>query len=391
MVRIGLFYFTLFFSFSVVIMYVPLYLQSQGLGKDQIGLIVAMGSIISVIGQPFWGFVSDKIKSTRTVLLFVMIFSLLTSSLFFSANTFILIIFLYTFFMFFMTSSGPLTDSIAMQFATDHNKNYGVLRSCGTVGVGTSSFILGIIIGIVGIQYIGWMYGIIMIVAIPLVFLLYDKRRGGKNQAPISISSVKIIVKNKKYLWMVFITFILLITHKMNDSLFSIYLTEVGGRESQVGLAWMIATFSSVPAFVLTGMLIKRYHEIGLVAIAAFLFSIRWFLYGYFDDPQILIYLQGMQGITFPFLFVAAFTYVTKQLPKELLATGQLMFMASTMGMGGLIGSAGGGWYMEHFSPQGAYLLCGIITLFGCLLASVTYVYLMRKDRREKSKIQMEN
>lgn len=380
MIRLAVFYFVLYCSFAVVLMFLPLYLQYQGLATDRIGLIMAMGSVMAVIGQPIWGYISDKMNSAKKVLLFIMVSALLFSFLFFAVESFWPLLLLFTLFMFFMTSCGPLTDSIAMQYANKHHKNYGAMRSFGSIGVGTSALILGMIIGIVGIQYLGWMYAIIMLAAIPLVLIINESGREETTsyRPPISLSSFKKLLRNKKYIWVMIISFIIFTPHKMNDSLFTIYLADLGASEQQIGLAWMFATFSSVPIFALTGMLLKSFKEMSLLMVAAFLFSMRWFLYGVWDDPQVLTYLQLFQGVTFPLFFVAVYHYVTKLIPKELIATGQLLFVATTIGLGGLLGNAGGGWHMENYSPQATYHLAGYFSLVGTALITITILYSRR-------------
>lgn len=382
MIRLAGFYFILYSSFAVVLMFLPLYLQFQGLSTGRIGLIMAVGSVMAVVGQPVWGYISDKMNSTKKVLLFVMVCALFLSFLFFSVSSFFPLLFLFTLFMFFMTSCGPLTDSMAMQYANQYNKNYGALRSFGSIGVGTSALGLGALIGAVGIQYLGWMYAAIMIVAIPFVLLVDESGREKTSYHPsISLVSIKTLIKNKKYIWIVIMSFLIFTPHKMNDSLFTIYMSELGALEQQIGLAWMLATFSSVPIFALTGYLIKRYQEMTLLLIAALLFSVRWFMYGFWDSPQILTYLQILQGVTFPLYFVTVFHYVTKLIPKELVATGQLIFIAATIGLGGLLGNAGGGWYMEYFTPQATYQLAGFFSLAGALLILVTILHSAKKKR----------
>lgn len=143
----------------------------------------------------------------------------------------------------------------------------------------------------------------------------------------------------------------------------------------------MFATFSSVPIFALTGLLLKRFKEMTLLMVAAFLYSIRWFLYGVWDDPQILTYLQLLHGVTFPLFFVAVFHYVTKLVPRELIATGQLLFIASTIGLGGLLGNAGGGWHMETYSPQETYHLAGYFSLIASILIMITLLYSRRNNK----------
>lgn len=378
MVRLSFFYFVLFSSFAIILSYVPLFLKFNNLGKDQIGFIMAIGSVVAIMGQPFFGYWSDKIQSTKKILVIVIILSFLLSFLFFFAASFIWLLLFYALFMFFKTSCGPLTENIAVQFTTTHNKNYGSIRMWGAIGVGTGSLFIGYLVGWIGIEHIGYIYAAIIILALPLVFLLTDYRK--KNQGfSISISAVKRLLSNKEYIWILFISFVIMITHKMNDSLFAVYLSDLGATPSQIGFAWMLATFASVPAFAFTGMLIRRYNELTLIMIAASLYSIRWLMYASFDHPQILTYLQISHGVTFPVFFVAAFYYVTRLIPKELIATGHTIFIAVIMGMTGLIGSSGGGWIMEHISPQASYQVGSVISLFGAMLAGITIVYMRHK------------
>ncbi|MFA9557038.1 MFS transporter [Evansella sp. AB-rgal1] len=371
MFRICFFYFVLFSSFAVILMFVPLYLQELGLSTSQIGFIVAMGSVVSIVSQPMFGFISDKTQSKRKVLFIIITLSLLISFAFFSVQTYHALLFWFILFMFFSRASGPLTESFTMQFALKNNKNYGAMRAFGDIGTGTAAIAVGTLIGLIGIQYVGYIYAAFILLAIPIVFSLQeDNHNHVKKPTRFSYISIQQLLKNKRYISFVFICFIIFISHKMNDSLFSIYLSNLGANEAQIGKAWMLATFSSVPVFALTGVLIKKYHEMLLVSIASILYCVRWFLYGFFDNSEILTYLQLMQGITFPILFVAAFSYITKIIPKEASATGQLIFIAATMGIGGLIGSAGGGWLMDKYTPQIAYFTGSSITVVGTLLAT---------------------
>lgn len=383
MFRLSFFYFVMFSSFAVILSFVPLFLSANDLGKDQIGFIMAIGSVVAIVGQPFWGYWSDKLQSTKKILMVVIFFSLLMSFVFFSATSFVWLVLLFALFMFFNTSNGPLTENIAVQFATTHNKNYGSLRMWGAIGVGTGSVVIGYLVGWFGIEYIGWIYAAILIVALPLAFFLTDHRK--KNSGtPISIAKVKKLLRKKEYVWVLFISFVVMLTHKMNDSLFAVYLSELGASPAQIGFAWMLATFSGVPAFIFTSMLIKRYNELILIMIASFLYAVRWWMYAVFDDPQILTYLQLIHGLNFPIFFVAALYYVTRLIPKELIATGHTIFIAVILGMTGLFGSAGGGWIMEHISPQAAYLVGSGVSLLGAILPGLTLVYIWHQKRSAK-------
>src|SRR5690554_3229016 len=100
MFRVALFIYLLFSSFSMIVFFLPIYLDHKGLDAGQIGTIIAGGALISMFSQPFWGYVSDKRKTIKNVLLLILISSFFVSIGLFSANVFITIMLFYVSFMF---------------------------------------------------------------------------------------------------------------------------------------------------------------------------------------------------------------------------------------------------------------------------------------------------
>ncbi|WP_078553062.1 MFS transporter [Bacillus alkalicellulosilyticus] len=379
MVRLSLFFFLLFSTFAITGALLPLYLQDIGLTTEQIGIHLAMGAVIAVLGQPFFGYVSDKIQSTKRVLIGVMIAALFVSFFYFSVTSFYMLLLLFILLNFFISASGPLVENITITFAQKNNKNYGVIRLWGDVGVGAAAVIIGALIGIYGVQSLGVMYAIILVVAIAFAFTLQDGRQ--KTTSTISVRSLKVLFTNKEYMWFLFLSMIIFITHRMNDSLFTVYISNKGASESDVGLAWMLATFASAPFFIIMGKLLSKYKELTLVLLAALVYCIRWLLYGVFDDPHILIFLQLLNGVTFPIFVVAALFFVTKIVPEQLKATGQTIFIAVIVGIAGLIGSAGGGWVMERFGGSITYQIGAGITFIGVILCAITLFHQARTKK----------
>ncbi|GAE37374.1 MFS transporter [Halalkalibacter akibai] len=370
MIRLSLFFFLLFATFSAMGALMPLYLKDLGLTTEEIGFLLAMGAVIAIIGQPFFGYVSDRIQSTKKVLISVMVCSLFVSFFYFSVQSFIMLLILFIVLNFFQSSSGPLIENITITYSKKHNKNYGLIRLWGDVGVGAAAVILGALISIVGIQYLGVMYAIILLMAIAVGLFLHDGRK--KSTVPISLRSVGRLLKNREYVWFLLISLFIFTTHRLNDSLFTIYLSDIGATETQVGFAWMLATFASAPLFVIMSRLLRKYKEMTLIVIASFLYVVRWLLYGFSGDPTVLITLQLLNGITFPLFIVSALFFVTKIIPDEMAATGQTIFIAVIVGLGGLIGSGGGGWYMARYGAESTYFFGAFITAVGTLLCILT-------------------
>src|SRR5690625_6231051 len=59
----------LLFSFyatnTIIVSFLPLYLQYKGLSGKEIGWVLAMGPLVSIFSQPFWGYMSDKYKTVK--------------------------------------------------------------------------------------------------------------------------------------------------------------------------------------------------------------------------------------------------------------------------------------------------------------------------------------
>ncbi|MFK4998875.1 MFS transporter [Bacillus sp. N9] len=121
----------LFSAFSITGGIMPLYLKELGLSTEQIGLQLAMGAVISIVGQPLFGFLSDKIQSTKRVLIALMFASLAVSIFYFSVQSSLLLLILFMILNLFASSTGPLTENLSITYSQRNNKNYGAIRLWG--------------------------------------------------------------------------------------------------------------------------------------------------------------------------------------------------------------------------------------------------------------------
>src|SRR5699024_12149353 len=84
----------LLFSFyganTMVVSFLPLLLTYRGLSAQEIGWVLAIGPAVSIIAQPFWGFISDKFQTVRRVLIITLIGLLISGFFYFQAETLII-------------------------------------------------------------------------------------------------------------------------------------------------------------------------------------------------------------------------------------------------------------------------------------------------------------
>jgi PPP family 3-phenylpropionic acid transporter len=69
------FNFLYFALLAMFIPFLPVYLDNQGLSPAQIGFVVGTGGFITIVAQPLWGMISDRTKTIRKVLLFLLLCS----------------------------------------------------------------------------------------------------------------------------------------------------------------------------------------------------------------------------------------------------------------------------------------------------------------------------
>ncbi|WP_085993320.1 MFS transporter [Oceanobacillus senegalensis] len=378
---------TLLFSFhasnTVILSFLPLYLQYKELNETEIGWVLAIGPLASMFAQPFWGYMSDKFKTIKWILFICVIGLLIGSTLFFQMNTLLTIILMGAVFYFFTTPIGALGDSLAQRRADVLQIPFGSIRTWGSIGFALSSLIVGEILSKVGIQYMIWPYLFFGTMAMLATIRLKDAK---VESDPVRLSDLKQLIGNKPFLLFLIMVVFITIAHRTNDSYIGLYITELGGSEGLVGLGWFVGVVTEAAVFAFAGFWFKKYHTMIFIIVASILYTVRWFLYATVDDPMLVIGMQFLHGLTFGVFYTAAFEYVTRLIPKLLQATGHLVFFAVFFGLSGIVGSLTGGLIMDHFGGNTLYFGMGCLAALGTILLTTYHVLPYGKENKVRNK-----
>src|SRR5690625_2899393 len=122
------------FTNTIIISFLPIYLDFKGLSGTEIGWVLAIGPLASIISQPFWGFLSDKYRTVKWVLIMTIIGMLIFSILFFQMNYLIFILIFGALFYFFSSPVGVLGVSLAQRQADLINISFGSFGTLGSIG-----------------------------------------------------------------------------------------------------------------------------------------------------------------------------------------------------------------------------------------------------------------
>lgn len=358
--RVFLFFFHS--SAIIVISFLPLYFEVIGLSGSKIGLLLAMGPLSALIFQPLWGYLSDRYKTVKKmmVLLFIGVF-LSVPILFLTTNIYLLLLMMVVFYSFF-SPLGALSDSLAQRTSKQYGNTFGSIRMWGSIGFAVTGIIGGYILTMIGIQNILYPYLFYSFLSFLFVMKVSDVKDGSH---PITFSDSKRVLGNKKFIFFIFFMLLIAMTHRANDTYLGIFISSLGGDESLVGWAWFIAVSSEAFIFATSRYWLNLYNEHTLIIISAFLYAVRWFLFAVIETPIGIILLQLLHGVTFGVFYLTAFELVSKLVPKELNTTGHLLFTSFFFGLSGIAGSLMGGFIIEHDGPVKLYFYMGITALLG--------------------------
>ncbi|WP_286171838.1 MFS transporter [Gracilibacillus phocaeensis] len=350
---------------TIIVSFLPLYLQAEGLSGTEIGWVMAIGPLAAIFSQPYWGYMSDKHQTVKKILMLCLIGVLVSSFFFLQMNALSLLLPLAAVFFFFSSPVGALSDSLAQRRADQLGVSFGSIRTWGSIGFATSSLVVGEVLARTGIQYIVWPYLIVAAAAFIVSTRIVDVK---VETPPIQLKDVGLLLKTKPYVIFLLLIMFITISHRTNDSFIGIYIASLGGSEDMVGFAWFAGVTSEAIVFATAGWWFRKYHPLVFIIGAAMLFSLRWYVYGLVEDPLWIVSLQFLHGFTFGVFYVTAFYYITRLIPAMLQGTGHLIFASVFIGVSGIIGSLAGGWVIDHLGGSTLYLLMGGLTTIGVVL-----------------------
>jgi PPP family 3-phenylpropionic acid transporter len=273
----------------------------------------------------------------------------------------------------FFAPTTSFADSATMSMLADKKELYGRIRLGGTIGYGLAASISGMLVQDHGLKFAFWACATLSLLA----FIASQKLVYGQSKAVGSTrDQVSALLKNPR--WLPFLTVAFaggMTLAALNNYLFP-YMKELGANESTMGLALTIGTISEVPALFFANRLIKRLKSYRLLMLAMVLTGIRLLFYAASGIPGLVLFIQLLNGLTFPTMWVAGVAYADENAPAGMKTTAQGLFGAMVMGVGMAVGGLIGGSLLESIGGRGLYLVFGVIVLATVAIAALIQRYL---------------
>lgn len=374
----------MFWASFAIMPFDVVFMRERGVGTTSIGLILSINSFIAIFGQPFWGFVSDWIKSTKKV--FMLCFGVNAAIYIFLpfTHTPLTIGIVMTLATAFRSSANSLLDNWIVASASEDNKlSYGAIRMWGSIGFAIVVFIYGKIIEGRTVTLIYPVFFLLSVLTI--VLCIFIKQGGSTSMKHITVSELKPKKLFSSYYYMVFIAFIFLLNvpNGPGQTFIPNLLENAGGTREQYGLMMSIKAFFEVPFFMFGRRLLNKLGHVKLVIIGACIYMVQQFLFASASSPGQVIFAQALLGPAYSLFLLGLLHYVFDLAPGDLKATAQTMASALGMGLSSIVGNYGGGIFIERFGLKEMYWVGGISDIIAIALFLLSFLLGRRVVKRK--------
>ncbi|MEB4794419.1 MFS transporter [Paenibacillus chondroitinus] len=371
-----LFYAVIYMGNAVYGTFLPVYLYNVKFSQEQIGMLLSLGPLVAMLGQPIWGALGDRAKTKNSVLALLLIGSGISIMFFPLSHQFIYLLILICVFMFFQTSIFALSDAITLEELDRRPKwNFGWIRLGGTIGFATMSLVFGI----VAKSHINSMFPVYAGTMLAGLLLLWCFPPAASRQANVTGKRFRELFRNGKLMFYLGINFIVQVTLGYYYAFFPIYFKEMGADSLLLGWSMVISSMSELPFLLFSGWIFKRVSISMILIIAALASGIRWFLFSIIDQPYWILPVQALHGVIFIVLSVTLATFINREVPSEWKASGQTLNGLLSLGAARIIGSFLGGIMSAAYGMRQVFLYSSWVSMATVVVFGLV-VWLRRKQ-----------
>ena len=363
------FYFLILAGMATYRPYLVLYYQSLSFTGAQIGLLVGIAPLITMVSLPLITGFADRTNRHKTIMSLALVVLVAVLMLYPSLTTFVPLLGIAVLSTMVYAPTMALSNSAAMFMLGDRKDLFGRIRLGGTIGYSIAATLSGILVQHHGLKIAFWGAAGIFFIA----FLVSRKLVHGEDEREKSANKGRAseLLKNPHFLLFLLIAFCGGISFATLNTYFFPYMKALGAGESVMGLALTMGTIAEIPILFFANRFIRRFQAYPLIIFSLAMTGVRFLLLAVAPNSLFVLVVQLLNGCNYPLLSVAGVTYADASAPKGFRATAQGVFNASLSGFGFAVGGFVGGLIFERLGARGMYLVFGLFIALVLILVSL--------------------
>ena len=310
-------------------------------------------SVLSFIAQPVSGYICDNFISHKRVYIALTICALptmvLLSRCLFSPVLTMALMLLFTVFMVQMPG---LLDAWVIGLTNLYpGVNYGLCRGSSSLLFAIAAQAMGWVTAQFGHGARMWLGAALGLLSVLVAFTLKElpTRRQAETAAgeansrnPHGLSTgetVKILVRNKCYLLLLAMNFLLFLGYSCVSSFIPVLTEQLGGGSSEVGTVFALNALAEVPAMFLMSAVLRKVPAKKVILFAAVFFVLRLGLTAMSVNFTMMLLVQLLQGFSFAVIWPASMGYLNQIVEDGVRSTAIMTYSSVTLGVSAIFGN----------------------------------------------------
>ena len=384
---------TYWMAYAVISSFASAYLLDRGYTNSEIGLILAVGSIVAVFLQPFMADFADRAKKisligiTQVVTIFIMIMML---ACFVMDKASIALSVIFVMMIAWHTALQPLFNSLTFKLEeSGHKINFGVCRAMGSLGYSLLCAVLGTLAETFGTQILPLTGEVTLLMLLITLFLTqrhfkkacamrdeldYDQERvevaAQVLEPQEEINLIQFIKRNKLFLLVNIGVAGIFFSNSIFNSFMLQIVENVGGNSEDMGRILAVMAFLEIPPLFLFDRVHKKVSCKRLLQIGAICFTLK-ILCATIANSVFMVYVaQLFQLTSFGIFLPAMVCFIDEIMDKGEAVKGQALYTIVTT-VATIFASLAGGVILDMSGASSLLWISTIITGAGALLFCV--------------------
>lgn len=345
--------------------YMSLYYTGVNFTSAQIGAINAGVALASMAFQPVWGTLGDRTRNRGLLLTGLAVASAASVYAFGWFRGFVPLLLLACLFSCFYTSLQPMGDSIILKELDRRGLPFGPYRMAGGLAFAFGGVVFGRVLDKPGRELLIPAYTAALCLVTGLSALTLPRTAGGQSAGKKMRFSE--LFKHRELMGLLAFMAPVQITMGYFYTFFSPHFVSLeGGSAGRLGLCYFISACSEVPFLLVSDKLFDRYGAGRLMRLSAITLAIRWLMLGLSGNVYVVMASQTLHGWGFIVMTVCMAKYISRSVPEELQASGQMLLAIVSFGIARAFGNLAGGLLAGWLGRQNVFLGCAgvcVITL----------------------------
>lgn len=334
--RFSVLMFVMFFSHALLFTQIIPFLTEVGYTAVQRGYIIAAHATFSMLGQVLFGYLSDRFGTIKKLVIFLTGLIFVSGILNYSFQG---LNFLYHFIMMSVVAGSTrivanLVETWLLELDSMHD-DFSYLRSFGSLGWALASLVSGFMAVRFGYASLGIVAAVLSVLVIYIALVAEDVSKHTVEK--LKVRDLKRLFQNKNYILLIVVFFFTYLIYASDGITITDYIFHLKGTSEDVGVKWFVQAITEIPVLFMGSYILNKFNIKNLFRVSLVILMGRFILTGLSTSVWQVILIASLQALTFPIMLIAQKHLVYKEVPLELMSSGQMVAVSLSMGLASIL------------------------------------------------------